>query len=576
MTMPLTARREQPASSSTAPRLRSALVCVAAAFLTSGLLWLSYFPASQGWLAWVALVPWLLLVRAEVPSCYRYLIAWLVGLAFFVPALSWMRVAHKQMFYSWLGLALYCSWFFPLALWLLRRLDRRTRLPLTFTVPIVWVALEYFRSTFAGGFSWYLLGQTQHDFPAVIQIADLAGVAAVTALVAAVNGLAAEALGRFAARRAWFAQPATRVAGWRQLRPQAMAVGVVLLVVLAYGGWRLSQSDFAEGPCVALLQTNLLQGDRLAADEASPEHDSANDSVEAQTAKLTIRALQAPAKPDLIVWPETSFPYDWKEVAAGAPTGPALDEWQNDLRFRQDIARRVAANAGTNVLLGLNTQIFGTAGRGRRYNSAMLLSPDGGAVARYDKMHLVPFGEYVPFRDAIPLLKWLTPYGDYEYSLEAGDTATRFHLPAGGHEYRFGVLICYEDADAPLAREYTRPGQEPPVDFLVNISNDGWFMGTPEHAEHLAVSRFRAVENRRALLRAANGGISAVIDGNGRVVALPAATWAASHSVMAVVSAAVPIDSRSSLYARVGDWLPWGCWGLLLVGCCWRGGWNRS
>jgi apolipoprotein N-acyltransferase len=114
-----------------------------------------------------------------------------------------------------------------------------------------------------------------------------------------------------------------------------------------------------------------------------------------------------------------------------------------------------------------------------------------------------------------------------------------------------------------------RPGEEP-VDFLVNISNDGWFMHTAEHAEHLAVSRFRAVECRRALLRAVNGGISAVIDGNGRVVALPGTSWTNSHSVAGVVSAAVPIDARSSLYARLGDWLPWLCGGLLVVGCCWR------
>src|SRR5205085_7228468 len=106
---------------------------------------------------------------------------------------------------------------------------------------------------------------------------------------------------------------------------------------------------------------------------------------------------------------------------------------------------------------------------------------------------------------------------------------------------------------------YVRPGDEPPVDFLVNISNDGWFDGTSEHEEHLAISRFRAVECRRALARAVNMGISAVIDGNGRVVALPAATWADSKKMAAVVTAAVPIDTRGSLYAAWGDWLPGLC-----------------
>jgi apolipoprotein N-acyltransferase len=570
MTMPSTARRDQPAPRpvppATPPAARTVGLCLAAALLTSGLLWLSHYPAAQGWLAWVALVPWLLLVRASAPNPPRYLFAWLAGLAFFTPALQWMRVAHEAMFYSWLGLSFACSCFFPLALWLLRRLDRRTGLPLTVTTPVVWTACEFVRGRIFTGFPWYQLGQSQHDFLAMIQVADLAGGLAVTFLVAAVNGLAAEALMRVPAVRGWFRlpdRPASR------LRGQVIGVAGLLGAALVYGGWRLSQSEFAAGPHVALLQTSVLQGDRMAASETTPNRDPENDNEEAQTAKLTLKALQAPAKPDLIVWPETTFPYWWREVAPGAPPSRELDEWQSDLRFRQDMARRVATNSQTSVLLGLNAEVYGADGRPRRYNSAMLVPPDGGPVTRYDKIHLVPFGEYVPLRDTFPILKKLAPY-DFDYSLTPGEAATRFHLTAGGMMYTFGVLICYEDSYAELARAYVRPGPEPPVDFLVNISNDGWFMGTSEHAEHLAVSRFRAVEGRRALVRAVNGGISAVIDGNGRVVALPAATWDASHSVTALVSGAVPIDARTSLYARLGDWLPWGCAGLVLVGCCWR------
>src|SRR5947199_925274 len=122
MRMP-TAVRRAPTAPSPAPlasrsRLRSVLLALVAGLSTSGLLWLGHFPVAWGWLAWVALVPWLLLVRTELPRRTRYPIAWLAGLAFFVPALSWMRVAHDAMFWSWLGLALYCSWYFPLARWL--------------------------------------------------------------------------------------------------------------------------------------------------------------------------------------------------------------------------------------------------------------------------------------------------------------------------------------------------------------------------------------------------------------------------------------------------------------------------
>jgi apolipoprotein N-acyltransferase len=183
-------------------------------------------------------------------------------------------------------------------------------------------------------------------------------------------------------------------------------------------------------------------------------------------------------------------------------------------------------------------------------------------------MHRVPFGEYVPFVDWMPFLKKLTPYEGMEYSVEAGTEWTRFPVKdKAGTTFKFGVLICYEDSDSPLAREYVR-GRDP-VDFLVNISNDGWFKGTQEHEEHLAVSRFRAVECRRSLVRAVNMGVSAVVDPNGKVIALPGKTWADSKAVSGVVTAAVPIDRRTSYYARWGDWLPWTVWGILVV-ACWK------
>src|SRR5262249_19103627 len=160
----------------------------------------------------------------------------------------------------------------------------------------------------------------------------------------------------------------------------------------------------------------------------------------------------------------------------------------------------------------------------RRANSALYITSDGVVAGRYDKIHCVPFGEYVPFRKALPWMKKFSPY-DFDYSIWPGESQQRFALDA----YRYGVLICYEDTDAELTKNYaTPPGDGPPADFLINISNDGGFDGTSEHEEHLAICRFRAIECRRAIGRAVNMGISAVIDGNGRVVALPGNTWAES------------------------------------------------
>lgn len=516
-------------------------------------MWLCYFPASFGWLAWAALVPWLLLVRAPMPNWTRYSLAWLSGLICFVPALQWMRVAHDTMFYSWLCLAWYCSWYFLFALWLLRRLDRRTGWPLTLTVPLVWTALEFLRSNFAGGFAWYLLGHTQHDFLPAIQIADLAGVAGVTFLVAAVNGLIAETISPRGG----------------SLRRQWIGVGAGLLGVFAYGGWQLWQAEFTNGPRVALLQANIPQSMRNDAFLKEVRQAASVGSLDDITDRMVARAI-GDGRPDLVIWPETTFPKEWRALSPEAPASHERAAFKADLADIEAYFRTFAGNIGTNALLGLNSYVFGADGIARRYNSALLTTPMQGVVARYDKMHLVPFGEYVPLRDTIPLLAKLTPY-DFEYNLVAGEKPTRFRIMThDGRTFTFGALICYEDSDAPLARTYARSGDGPPVDFLVNLSNDGWFMGTSEHEEHLAVSRFRAIETRRSLVRAVNMGISAVIDGNGRVVALPAESWRNSKGIEAIVKATVPIDTRMSLYAYGGDWLPWACWIAVVYGCCRR------
>ncbi len=188
-------------------------------------------------------------------------------------------------------------------------------------------------------------------------------------------------------------------------------------------------------------------------------------------------------------------------------------------------------------------------------------------------------------------MNYFAPY-DFDYSLRAGTKLTRFALG----NYHFGVVICFEDTDPFLARRYVRQEDDgPPVDFLVNISNDGWFDGTVQHAEHLAISRFRAVETRRALARAVNMGISAIIDSNGRVQQpverteignikmwsvepgeegkvpdLPEAEWKNFTKVEGIMTATIPIDNRVSLYAWIGDWLPRGCW-LMMAGIwLWR------
>ncbi|HLN32820.1 MAG TPA: apolipoprotein N-acyltransferase [Gemmataceae bacterium] len=555
-TLPKIQKSAGPAESQV-PASPSMIRLLGLALAGAALLWLCYFPANWGWLAWVALVPLLALVKSTAAPRRIYLAAWVGGMAFFLASLQWLRVADYRMYFTWAALATYCSLYFPAAIFLMRRLDQGTRLPLVLTVPIAWTALEYARAHLMEGFAWYFLGHTQHAFLPIIQIADLGGAYAVSVLVAAVNAMAFTFLCTRRGFRSLLSLPAASApTSWKSVILQTGPVLFLLGATLGYGWWRIGQNEFEPGPRLALLQGSLDQ--RIRNDTDAQEESL--KLVRKHFRKLADDA--ALQRPDLIVWPETSFVYSWSETPADLPAAELPAAWQNanDGRARQ--ARDVAMLWGTNSLLGVNADELRPDGWERRHNSAVLVRKDGQIGERYDKIHCVPFGEYVPFRDSLPWMKKFAPY-DFDYSVTPGVEIKRFPLGA----FHFGVLICYEDTDPDLARQYVRPEVgKPATDFLINISNDGWFDGTSEHEEHLAICRFRAVECRRAVARAVNMGISAVIDGNGRVTDLPGASWEQSKKVEAVLTASVPIDHRVSMYARWGDWVPATCWLSLAVG----------
>jgi apolipoprotein N-acyltransferase len=470
-------------------------------------------------------------------------------------------------------------------------------------VPLEWPALEYFRGTFLGGFGWYFLGHSQHAALPVIQVADLGGVYVVTVIVAAVNALLFEWLYALPAFRRLFGLPeAPRPTRWPVLLLHTAAVGLLVAGDLAYGFWRLGQDDFTPGPRIALVQGSVPQSVRN--DTSGGNEDAGQQMFDHYNVLSQVAAHQEP-KPELVVWPETCYPDYWTEVAPDVPADKVPPEWRKWVASSLELAHDAPSLWPTNVLMGMDSKVLGADGRRRLYNSSVLILENGQYAGRYDKMHLVPFGEYVPLRDWVPWMDKLSPY-DFDYSVTPGEHWTRFAL--GG--FHFGMVICYEDTDPTLARQYVRAGTEPQADFFINTSNDGWFNGTSEHEDHLAMARFRAVECRRSLLRAVNMGISAVVDPNGRVLEprtrlvrvpvrvkeqveerdipvwdvpagrapeLPLSRWGEFKKVPGVLLTVVPIDRRFSLYAAWGDWLPWTCWLAVGIGMVWTisASWRR-
>lgn len=538
-------------SESESPRV----LCLAAA---SGLLlYASFFPLNLGFLAWVAFVPWLFLVRMPSHPRHLYLKAWLGALCFTLPAMQWMRVAHEMMHFTWIGLALYTSAYFVVGLALCRKLDR-SGVPLFLSFPLVWVSLEYCRAHFPTGFAWleplgvqhligfgwYFLGHTQHDFLEVIQIADMTGVYGITFLIGLAN----------VAVFSWVNRLTSTVPATPPRLATVLAV-VCLGTTLVYGMARLSHAEFQVGPRVAALQGNIPQEIKM----------MKGDDLLQPYLDLWMKARfpsDGSPPPVLTIWPETSCPDDWLRLEDGTNLLVNYTGKSSDLMDALTRRGKTLGEMGS-VLLGLNTLEIEPGDQRWKYNSAVLLHGRM-FVGRYDKMHLVPFGEYVPLGNIFPWLQMFTPYKN-AYSCKPGELWTRFPLRAGDTEYTFATIICYEDSEPYLPRQYVRSGPRQPVDFFVNISNDGWFRGTEEHEQHLAICRFRAVETRKSFVRAVNMGVSAIIDPDGRVVALPGDSWSHSKAMSGIVVGDVPLDTRKSLYAEWGDWLPVAAGGVLAL-----------
>ena len=402
-------RSLDPAALATPQPTRPMSPCLLPAIVSGLLLYLCYFPVAWGWLSWIALVPLCGLVRAQARPRRIYWSAYVGGLCFFVPVIAWMRVADYRMVATWLMLAAYCALYFPAGLWLIRLLDRRSPLPLALSVPVVWVALEWLRSFALTGFAWYYLGHAQHRFESIIQVADLGGVYAISFVVAAVNGLLADLLYRMPAVRDFFrwteptaghASAVARIAGG--FVPQALfALGLVVAAVI-YGSYRLDEGGFELGPRVAMLQGNI---------------DVRIQNQDARAPGSDDRAVLRTALPDSKARStDRSRRLAGERVSLGPLRHPRrlpLDDIDPEIKLRADRVRSalqaITREVNADQLIGLTTVVVREGNKKTRYGSAQMLHKNGTFGERFDKMHRVPFGEYVPFRDALPFMEPARP-----------------------------------------------------------------------------------------------------------------------------------------------------------------------
>ncbi len=575
-------------------RARSAPVRSRAAWIvcpiTAVLLWGSFTPLDWGWLAWFALAPMLCLVRSPRAMQGNLLGAWFGGAICWFATLQWMRLGDSTMYNAWGAMALYSSLYFPVFLLATRSAVHRLKLPLVVAAPVVWVGLELVRAHLMTGFAWYLLGHSQYRWSAIVQISDLVGGYGVSFLVVMVNACLAglvpvEWLRRYRVIPSELSDSETAsLLGTPRGRMIALAA-TLGLVALSWGyGLIRSQTEFTAGPRVGLLQANF---------PSSAQPEPGLDTKIYSTYRY-LNGLAVEQQAELIIWPESMMPYQMleapasftdKQLAALHPLIPT-DRWKD--RTVQNALTGMSIESKASLIVGAGTYI-GTEGQehSKHYNSAVLIQPSG-IQGRYDKIHRVPFGEYIPLRDRLPWLKSFTPYAE-GFGLDAGNTIGVFQH----QKYRLVPLICFEDTVPQLVRHAvavsrsTDPASPGDVDCLVNLTNDGWFHGSSEHDQHLITASFRCIETRVPMVRAVNTGISAIIDGNGqirdpdilidldkaktkskdlieRTTLIDPATGKLPKLATIVQVGHIPLDPRESLYVRFGDWFAMLCLGTTL------------
>ena len=519
------------------------------AAICSGLLYTGCFaPFNLTWLCWIALTPLVAAIlfsgkESRHPWLRNLALGYVTGLTFFWTALSWLTTVTVL---GWFVLQFYMAIYVALWAWfcgLLRPREAKrqpspskwdqmlaearstaspprspwtrssSNLLLAFLLAAAWATQEWLRGWVFSGWGWNGLGVALHDTWPLIQIAEFTGIAGLSFMVAFANVI----LVTTARRLVLEARTHTTRPHFDLTLTMAAIVGV-----LTFGLRATQVSPPTKPPRVAAVQSNVPQNQKF-----DPQF---TRKIFDQFRRLSEIALRSNPPPDLLVWPESSMP------------GPVLIEPES-YKFVMDLA----ASAESDLLLGTIDEE-----KGDVYNAALLISDGGERVQVYRKVHLVPFGEYIPGRHKVPLLARIV--GDQvPGDFKSGREYTVFSLT--NSDVQVAPLICFEDTIGELVRQFVLPTEtNPGANLFVDITNDGWFLHSAGSHQHLANAIFRCVETRRPMVRAANTGVTCFINQFGRITQmLRDETGSTFTEGVLTGEIMVPTEHELTFYTRHGE-----------------------
>ncbi len=498
--------------------------------ILSGLLLTGSFPnINMDWLAWFALVPLLTALTSSSDSDKgnlkeSFYLGFVTGLVHYLTLIYW--IAHTMKIYGYLPLYICIPVLFLFASYLalysaifsmLISIPCSSPVTCFFMLPVLWVSLEYIRSFLFSGFPWELIGYSQFNHLHLIQISDIFGVYGVSFLIALSNGTL------------FFIWLYLKKMEWQGIAVTKRFVQVIVsffILILGsvwfYGEWRINTAEklISNSPS---LKVSVVQGNIDQTIKWDPE-------FQYVTTKKYIDLSLSVKKdnPDLIVWTETATPF----------------YFLYNLKMTQMVKEGIK-ETGTHFLIGSPYFTQREKDKIDYYNSAYLIKPDGEVTGKYDKAHLVPFGEYVPLKKWLPFIgKMVEQVGDFIPGKEGETIDAEFQRSGNKEKIKLGIQICYEIIFPNLSRMMAKND----AGLLINITNDAWYGRTGAPYQHFSMAIFRAVENKRTLIRSANTGISGFISPVGKVIA------STQLFEDAVIIRDVPVIQSKTIYTRFGDW----------------------